>query len=100
MASADELTERGRGGDHVGNRAGRRGCAPDRHLLGPVQRHPARPSVHWFLREDEGRAARALALGGDSGLTAAVVSRLAHRADGGWAKRGGAEPAREGSSRT
>jgi hypothetical protein len=28
LASADELTERGRGGDHVGNRAGRRGCEP------------------------------------------------------------------------
>src|SRR5215831_2405672 len=74
MASADELTERGRGGDHVGDRAGWRGCEPDRHLLGTVQRHPARPSVHRFLREDEGRAGGALALGGDSGLTAALVS--------------------------
>src|SRR5215831_10364126 len=81
MASADELTERGRGGDHVGNRAGRRECKPDRHLLGTVQRHPARPSIHRFLRGDEGRAAGALTLGGDR-LTAAVVSRLAHRPDG------------------
>src|SRR5262249_15809923 len=28
IAWGDELTERGRGGDHVGNRAGGRGCEP------------------------------------------------------------------------